>query len=75
MEHNKALRKGRLDNYLSLMGLGIVTAGLAIIMVQSYCTISSYFELGFVVLATGVAAVIIGGIWCGEESERDVVEE
>ena len=33
MEHNKALGKGRLDNYLSWMGLGIVTAGLAIIMV------------------------------------------
>lgn len=63
MEHNKALGKGRLDNYLSWMGLGIVTTGLAIIMVQSYCTISSYFELGLVVLAFGVAAVIIGGIY------------
>lgn len=61
MEHNKALGKGRLDNYLSWMGLGIVTAGLAIIMVQSYCTISSYFVLGLAVLASGVAAVIIGG--------------
>jgi len=56
------------------MGLGIVTAGLAIIMVQSYCTISS-FVLGIVLLATGVAAVIIGGIWCREESERNLVEE
>lgn len=63
MEHNKALRKGRLDNYLSWMGLGIVTAGLAIIMVQSYCTISSYFELGLVVLGAGVAAVVMGGIY------------
>jgi len=54
MEHNKALRKSRLDNYLSWMGLGIGTAGLAIIMVQSYCTISSYFELGLGVLASGV---------------------
>ena len=35
----------------------------------------TYYELGIVLLATGVAAVIIGGIWCGEESERDVVEE
>ena len=61
-------------NYLSQMGLGIVTAGLAIIMVQSYCTISS-FVLGIVLLATGVAAVIIGGIWCREESERNLVEE
>ena len=75
MEHNKALGKGRLDNYLSWMGLGIVTAGLAVTIVQSYCTITSYYELGIVLLATGVAAVIIGGIWCGEESERDVVEE
>ena len=75
MEHNKALGKGRLDNCLSRMGLGIVTAGLAIIMVQSYCTISSYFVLGLGVLVSGVAAVIIGGIWCGEESERDVVEK
>ena len=61
MEHNKALGKGRLDNYLSWMGLGIVTAGLAIIMVQFYCTISSYFVLGLGVLASGVAAVILGG--------------
>jgi hypothetical protein len=53
------------------MGLGIVTAGLAVIIVQSYCTITAY-ELGIVLLATGVAVVIIGGIWCGEESERDV---
>ena len=75
MEHNKALGKGRLDNYLSRMGLGIVTAGLVIIMVQSCCTISSYFALGLGVLASGVAAVTVGGIWCGEESERDVVEE
>ena len=60
MEHNKALGKGRLDNCLSRMGLGIVTVGLAIIMVQSYCTISSYFDLGLAVLASGVVAVIIG---------------
>ena len=60
MEHNKALVKGRFDNCLSRMGLGIVTVGLAIIMVQSYCTISSYFELGLMVLASGVVAVIIG---------------
>jgi len=45
------------------MGLGIVTAGLAIIMVQSYCTISSYFELGLVVLGAGVAAVVMGGVY------------
>jgi hypothetical protein len=56
------------------MGLGIVTAGLAVTIVQSYCTITSY-ELGIVLLATGVAVVIIGGIWCGEESGRDVVED
>ena len=74
MEHNKVLGKGRLDNYLSWMGLGIVTAGLAVTIVQSYCTITSYYELGIVLLATGVAAVSIGGIWCGEESERDVVD-
>ena len=74
MEHNKILGKGRLDNYRSWMGLGIVTAGLAVTIVQSYCTITSY-ELGIVLLATGVAVVIIGGIWCGEESGRDVVED
>jgi hypothetical protein len=74
MEHNKVLGKGRLDNYQSWMGLGIVIAGLAVTIVQSYCTITSY-ELGIVLLATGVAVVIIGGIWCGEESERDVVEK
>lgn len=69
MEHNKALGKDRLDNYLSWMGLGIVTAGLAIIMVQSYCTISSYYELGVVILASGVAAVIIGGIYHSSPEE------
>ncbi len=69
MEHNKALRKGRLDNYLSWMGLGIVTAGLAIIIVQSYCTITSYYELGIVLLATGVAAVVMGGIYHSSPEE------
>jgi hypothetical protein len=43
MEHNKVLGKGRLDNYLSWMGLGIVTAGLAVTIVQFYCTITSYY--------------------------------
>lgn len=75
MEHNKVLGKGRLDNCLSRMGLGIITAGLAIIIVQSYCTISSYFVLGLGVLASGVAAVIIGEIWCGVGSERNLVED
>ena len=70
MEHNKALGKDRLDNYLSWMGLGIVTAGLAIIMMQSsYCTISSYFELGLVVLGAGVAAVVMGGIYHSSPEE------
>lgn len=66
MEHNKALVKGCLDNCLSQMGIGIATVGLAIIMAQSYCTISSYFELGLAVLASGVAVVIIGWIWWGK---------
>ena len=47
MEHNKALRKGRLDNYLSWMGL--------------------------VVLASGVVAVIIGGIWCGGRASSKMI--
>ena len=59
---------------LSELSVAFVTAGLVIIMVQSCCTISSYFALGLGVLVSGVAAVIVGGIWCGEESERDVVE-
>ena len=63
MEHNKVLGKGRLDNYLSWMGLGIVTAGLAVTIVQSYCTITSYYELGLVVLGAGVAAVVMGLIY------------
>ena len=46
MEHNKVLGKGRLDNYLSWMGLGIVTAGLAVTIVQFYCTITSYHTMG-----------------------------
>ena len=70
MGHNKAPLKSCLDNYLSWMGLGIVTAGLAIIMVQSYCTISSYLELGIVLLASGVAAVIMGGVGMGRVSAK-----
>jgi hypothetical protein len=38
-------------------------------MVQSYCTISSYFELGLVVLGAGVAAVVMGGIYHSSPEE------